>query len=171
MANPRMERDVVAWVGEQLEAAQPDLLRQLLATVVQELMGAEAQACCGAAYGERTAGRVNSRNGYRERTWDTRVGTIELAIPKLRQGSYFPDWLLEPRRRAERALVSVIAQAYVAGVSTRRVEGLVQTLGIERLSASQVSLMAKQLDTLVEEFRNRPLDGAPYTYVWIDALT
>ena len=100
----------------------------------EALMGAEADALCGAAYGERSPERVNIRNGYRERGWDTRVGTIELAIPKLRQGSYFPDWLLQPRRRAEQAFVSVIADAYLAGVSTRRVEKLVQQLGVERMS-------------------------------------
>jgi transposase-like protein len=166
-----MDRDVVAWMREQLQAAHPDLLREMLSSFVQELMGAEAQQLCGAEYGERSSERVNSRNGYREREWDTRVGTIDLAVPKLRQGTYFPSWLLEPRRRAERAMVTVIAQAYLAGVSTRRVEGLVQTLGIERLSKSQVSVMAKSLDGMVEDFRNRPLDAGPYTYVWIDALT
>ena len=171
MANPSMDRDVVAWMREQLQAAHPDLLREMLSSFVQELMGAEAQQLCGAEYGERSSERVNSRNGYREREWDTRVGTIDLAVPKLRQGTYFPSWLLEPRRRAERAMVTVIAQAYLAGVSTRRVEGLVQTLGIERLSKSQVSVMAKSLDRMVEDFRNRPLDAGPYTYVWIDALT
>src|SRR5581483_2468852 len=171
MADPSMDRDVVAWMREQLQQAHPDLLREMLSTFVQELMGAEAQQLCGAEYGERSSERVNSRNGYRPREWDTRVGTIDLAVPKLRQGTYFPSWLLEPRRRAERAMVTVIAQAYLAGVSTRRVEGLVQTLGIERLSKSQVSVMAKSLDGMVEDFRNRPLDAGPYTYVWIDALT
>ena len=171
MAKPSMDADVAAWMREQLQTAHPDLLRGMLSSFVQELMGAEAQALCGAGFGERSEERLNSRNGYRERDWDTRVGTVALAVPKLRQGSYFPDWLLEPRRRAERALVSVIAQAYVAGVSTRRVEGLVQQLGIERLSKSQVSLMARSLDGMVDEFRSRPLDAGPYTYVWIDALT
>jgi putative transposase len=171
MANPSMDRDVVGWLRQQLQEAHPDLLREMLATMVQELMGAEAQQACGAEYGERSSERSNSRNGYRERDWDTRAGTIALAIPKLRQGSYFPDWLLEPRRRAERALVTVIAQAYLAGVSTRRVEGLVQTLGIAHLSKSQVSVMAKALDGMVDEFRNRPLDSGPYTYLWVDALT
>jgi len=171
MADPSMDRDVVAWMREQLQQAHPDLLREMLSTFVQELMGAEAQQLCGAEYGERSSERVNSRNGYRPREWDTRVGTIDLAVPKLRQGTYFPSWLLEPRRRAERAMVTVIAQAYLAGVSTRRVEGLVQTLGIERLSKSQVSVMAKSLDGMVDDFRNRPLDAGPYTYVWIDALT
>src|SRR5579871_3493406 len=171
MADPSMDRDLVAWMREQLHQAHPDLLREMLSTFVQELMGVEAQQLCGAEYGERSNERVNSRNGYRERDWDTRVGSINLAVPKLRQGSYFPSWLLEPRRRAERAMVTVIAQAYLAGVSTRRVEGLVQTLGIERISKSQVSVMAKSLDGMVDDFRNRPLDAGPYTYVWIDALT
>jgi len=114
---------------------------------------------------------VNSRNGYRSREWDTRAVTVELAIPKLRSGSYFPDWLLEPRRRTERALIAVIAECYLAGVSTRRVEGLVQTLGITGMSKSQVSELARTLDEVVLAFRNRPLDGAPYTYIWLDALT
>ena len=102
--------------------------------------------------------------------WDTRVGSIELAVPKLREGSYFPDWLLQPRRRAEQAFVSVIADTYLAGVSTRRVEKLVQQLGVERISKSQVSRLAQSLDQIVEDFRTRPLDGAPYTYVTLDAL-
>src|ERR1700679_41129 len=117
-----------------------------------------------------TPERLNRRNGYRERPWDTRVGTIELAVPKLREGSYFPDWLLQPRRPAEPAVVSVIADAYLAGVSTRRVEKLMQQLGVERMSKSQVSRLAQSLDQVVEEFRTRPLDGAPYMYVTLDAL-
>src|SRR3979411_516473 len=110
MANPSMDRDLVSWLRQQLQEARPDLLREMLATMVQELMGAEAQQLCGAEYGERSSERSNSRNRYREREWDTRAGTIELAVPKLRRGSYFPDWLLEPRRRAERALGTVIAR-------------------------------------------------------------
>src|SRR4051812_36462080 len=109
-------------------------------------------------------------NGYRQREWDTRAGTIELAIPKLREGSYFPDWLLERRKRAERALISVVATSYLLGVSTRRMEKLVEQLGITRLSKSQVSIMAKDLDAQVEAFR-RPLDAGPYTFVAADALT
>ena len=136
----------------------------------EALMSADADAVCGAGYGERTPERVNRRNGYRERDWDTRVGSIELAVPKLREGTYFPDWLLQPRRRAEQAFVSVIADAYLAGVSTRRVEKLVQQLGVERMSKSQVSRLAKSLDQIVEDFRTRPLDGAPYAYVTLDAL-
>jgi len=122
-------------------------------------MGAEADSICGASWGQRSAERVNRRNGYRERDLDTRVGTIGLAVPKLREGSYYPDWLLENRRRAERALVAVIAECYVRGVSTRRVDGLVKTLGIEGISKSQVSRMAKTLDEEVAAFRSRPLDA------------
>src|SRR5205807_9743816 len=171
MANPSMDRDLVGWLRQQLQEAQPDLLREMLATMVQELMGAEAQQLCGAEYGERSSERSNSRNGYRERDWDTRAGSIELAVPKLHRGSYFPEWLLEPRRRAERAMVQVVAQAYLAGVSTRRVEGLVRSMGIEGISKSQVSEMARELDEMVEAFRSRPLEAGPYTYVWIDALS
>jgi transposase-like protein len=162
--------DVNDWLRKQLEAASPDLLRAMVQDFAEALMSAEADSLCGAEYGERSPERVNIRNGYRERRWDTRVGTIELAIPKLRQGSYFPDWLLQPRRRAEQALVSVIADCYLAGVSTRRVEKLVQQLGIERMSKSQVSRLAKSLDQIVEDFRTRPLDGAPYAYLTLDAL-
>src|SRR5438876_8961224 len=136
----------------------------------EALMSADADAVCGAGYGERSPERVNRRNGYRERDWDTRAGSIELAVPKLREGSYFPDWLLQPRRRAEQAFVSVIADAYLAGVSTRRVEKLVQQLGVERMSRSQVSRLAKSLDQIVEDFRTRPLEDAPYPYLVLDAL-
>jgi putative transposase len=139
-------------------------------TFIQHLMSAEADAMCGASYGERSPERVNRRNGYRERTLDTRAGTIDLLVPKLRSGRYFPDWLVEPRRRAERALVQVVAECYVRGVSTRRVDGLVKTLGIEGISKSRVSQLAKSLDQAVEAFRNRPLDTGPYTYLWLDAL-
>jgi putative transposase len=163
--------DPLTWLPKHLEEADADLLRELVRTFVQTLMGAEADAACGAALGERSPDRVNRRNGYRERRLDTRVGTLELAIPKLRQGSYFPAWLLEPRRRAERALVAVVAECYVRGVSTRRVEGLVQTLGIEGISKSQVSELAKELDVEVAAFRARPLDAGPYAYVWMDALS
>lgn len=141
------------------------------AKFAQRLMAAEVDAVTGAGWGEHSPERVNHRNGYRQRPFDTRVGTIDLAIPKLRRGSYFPGWLLDPRRRAEKALVAVVAECYVRGVSTRRVDGLVQTLGIESLSKSQVSRMASELDEMVTEFRNRPLDAGPYTYVWMDALT
>jgi transposase-like protein len=142
----------------------------MITTFVQALMGAEADAVCGAEYGMRSEERTNTRNGYRHRDWDTRAGTIDLAIPKLRSGSYFPDWLLERRRRAEAALISVVATSYLLGVSTRRMEKLVETLGITRLSKSQVSIMAKDLDAQVEAFRTRPLDAGPYTFLAADAL-
>jgi transposase-like protein len=156
---------------KQLEGADVDLLREMVKVFAEQLMGADADALCGADYGERSPERINRRNGYRERAWDTRAGTIALQLPKLREGSYFPEWLLEPRRRAERAFVQVVAECYVRGVSTRRVEGLVAQLGIERISKSRVSEMDTELDTTVEAFRTRPLDGGPYTYVLLDALT
>jgi hypothetical protein len=156
--------------ADQLAASSPDLLRDMLASFIQSLMSAEADAVCGAGYGERSTERVTSRNGYRHRDFDTRVGTIDVAIPKLRSGSYFPDWLLERRKRAERALTSVVATCYLLGVSTRRMEKLVESLGITSLSKSQVSIMARDLDAQVEAFRTRPLDQGPYTFVAADAL-
>jgi putative transposase len=160
-----------SWLRKHLEEGDPDLLRSMLGAFVDQLMSAEANALCNAGYGEVTPERVNSRNGYRTRDFDTRVGTLELAIPKLRSGSYFPDWLVEPRRRAERALVAVIAQCYLEGVSTRRVDDVVKAMGIDGISKSQVSELAKSLDTMVAAFRNRPLDAGPYSYIWLDALT
>jgi putative transposase len=162
--------DVSGWLEEQLVQASPDLLRAMVTTFAQALMSAEAGAVCGAAYGERSGGRQNTRNGYRCRGWDTRAGSIELAISKLRQGSYFPDWLLERRRRAEAALVTVVATSCLLGVSTRRMEKLVETLGITRLSKSLVSEMARDLDAQVEAFRTRPLDAGPCTFAAADAL-
>jgi transposase-like protein len=163
--------DALEWLRKQLDGDENDLLREMVREFAQRLMAAEVDALAGAGWGEVSAERVNHRNGYRQRPFDTRVGSIDLAIPKLRRGSYFPDWLLDPRRRAEKALVAVVAECYVRGVSTRRVDGLVKTLGIESLSKSQVSRMAAELDVMVTEFRNRPLDAGPYTYVWMDALT
>jgi transposase-like protein len=163
--------DAGGFLREHLESASPDLLRTMVKTFAEALMSAEAEAMCGAPYGQRSEERINQRNGYRPREWDTRAGTIDIAIPKLRQGSYFPDWLLQHRRRAEQALVSVVATSYLLGVSTRRVEKLVEQLGVKQLSKSQVSEMATHLDAQVEAFRNRPLDAAHYTFVWMDALT
>jgi putative transposase len=157
-------------IRKQLVEQDGDLLRELVSGVVAALMSAEADVACGAAYGERSPERTNSRNGYRERRWDTRVGTIPLAIPKLREGSYYPHWLLEPRSRSERALVSVVADLYLAGVSTRRVDKVVRQLGIQGISKSQVSRLAGELDELVEGFRTRPLDSGPYPYLMLDAL-
>jgi putative transposase len=166
--------DIVPVSGAQFEetlaSASPDLLREMIRAFAQKMMDAEVEVVCGAGYGEVSPQRVNSRNGYRPREWDTRAGTIELAIPKLRQGSYFPGFL-EHRRRAGRALASVVATSYLLGVSTRRVEKLAAALGVVGLSKSQVSVMAAELDELAASFRNRPLDAGPYTFVWIDALT
>jgi putative transposase len=157
-------------LAERLTTTHPDVLRELLVTFIHTLMGAEADALCGAGYGQRSVERTNQRNGYRPRQFDTRAGSLDLAIPKLRHGSYFPDWLLERRKRAERALTTVVATCYLLGVSTRRMDKLVETLGITSLSKSQVSVMAKELDTAVEAFRTRPLDAGPYTFVAADAL-
>jgi putative transposase len=163
--------DLARLAGGNLDQASPDLLRAMVKAFAETLMGAEADTICGAPYGQPSEDRVNYRNGYRDRRWDTRAGTIELAIPRLRQGSYFPEWLLERRRRSEQALVSVVATSYLLGVSTRRVERLAETLGIKSLSKSQVSELAKTLDAAVEEFRSRPLDAGPYRFVQADALT
>jgi len=161
----------LAWLRKRIEQADADLLREMVKTMAETLMSAEVDARCGAPYRRPSSTRVNHRNGYRERRWDTRVGTIELDIPKLRKGSYFPEWLLEPRRRSERALVQVVTECYVRGVSTRRVDGLVRTLGLEGMTKSRVSELTKELDPLVEGFRNRRLDRGPYTFVWLDAMT
>ncbi len=169
MTNPH-PIDVEKLLADQLGTASPDLLRGLLSTFIAALMSAEADAVCGAGYGERSESRCNRRNGYRHRDFDTRAGTLDVAIPKLRQGSYFPDWLLARRKRAERALTSVVATCYPLGVSTRRMERLVESLGVINLSKSQVSEMAKDLDEQVEAFRTRPLDAGPYTFVAADAL-
>ena len=147
-----------------------DFLREALRVLVEGIMDAEVSARTGAEYGERSPERVTQRNGYRSRAWDTRVGTMELHIPKFREGSYFPS-LLEPRRRSERALLAVIQQAYVEGISTRRVDDLVKALGCEGISKSQVSCICQELDVVVDGFMGRPLDGGSYPYLWLDALT
>ena len=164
--------DPSSWLVKHLESDDGGgLLREMIKTFAEVLMSAEAQALCGAGYGEVSPERTNSRNGYRSRELDTRAGTIELAVPKLRKDSYYPAWLLTPRRRAEQALTQVVAQCYIEGVSTRRVDDIVRAMGIDGISKSQVSAMAKSLDVQVEAFRSRPLDAGPYTYVWVDALT
>jgi transposase-like protein len=149
------------------EGGEDDWLRGAVRQLVHELMEAEVSAQIGAGRYERSDERSTQRNGYRARQWDTRVGTLELAIPKLRQGTYFPSWL-EPRRRAEQALVAVVAEAYAQGVSTRKVEALVQTLGIASLSKSEVSRLCASLDEQATLFRTRRLDAA-YPYLWLDA--
>src|SRR5918912_1215071 len=144
-----------------------DVLVEGLRWLLQQLMDAEVSAQIGADRYERSNERTAQRNGYRARPWDTRLGTLELAIPKLRTGSYFPSWL-EPRRRAEQALVAVITEAYVQGVSTRKVEALIQSLGIAGISKSEVSRLCASLDAQTEAFRTRRLD-AEYPYLWLDA--
>lgn len=166
--------DAGAWLSKYLEGddLEVDLPRAMLQSMAEALMSAQASMQCAAGYGERTDDRENSHNGYRTRPWDTRLGTIpDLAVPKLRQGVYTPEFLLNPRRRAEQALTAVICQAYIEGVSTRRVDDLVKALGMEGISKSEVSRLAAHLDVMVAEFRSRPLDQGPYRYVWIDALT
>jgi putative transposase len=165
--------DPARMLDQALSDASPDLMRHLLGTVINSLLSADADSVCGAEYGVASPDRVNSRNGYRHRELDTRAGTIDVAIPKLRQGSYFPEWLLERRKRAEAALISLVATCYLLGVSTRRMDKLVQSLlGITSLSKSQVSRMAADLDEQVAAFRTRPLgDSGPFTFVAADALT
>ena len=164
--------DPAGVLGEALSGASPDLMRHLLGTVINSLLSAEADAVCGAEWGQPSPERTNQRNGYRHRDLDTRVGTLDVAIPKLRTGSYFPEWLLERRKRAEAALISVVATCYLLGVSTRRMDKLVESLGITSLSKSQVSRMATDLDEQVTAFRTRPLaDAGPFTFVAADALT
>jgi transposase-like protein len=154
-------------VGYLLEGEGLDFLRESLSWVVQQLMEAEVSELVGAEHGERAPGeRLTHRNGYRTRLWSTRAGELELAIPKIRRGSYFPSFL-EPRRRSEQALVSVVQEAYVAGVSTRKVDQVVESLGL-RISKSEVSRICQGLDEQVDAFRNRPLEGR-YPYLWLDA--
>jgi transposase-like protein len=144
-----------------------DFLREGVRLLAQELMEMEVSHHLGAERNERTPARTGQRNGSRARQWDTRVGSIELSVPRVRDGSYFPT-LLEPRKRAERAVVAVVQEAYVQGVSTRRVDELVRSLGMAGISKSQVSRLCQELDEEVERFRNRRLEG-PYPYVWLDA--
>ncbi|GGB26252.1 transposase for insertion sequence element IS1081 [Flexivirga endophytica] len=164
--------DPAGLLGEALSEASPDLMRSLLQTMINALLSADADAVVGAEYGRPSPDRTAQRNGYRRRGLNTRVGTIDVAVPKLRTGSYFPEWLLERRKRTESALITVVADCYLAGVSTRRMDKLVKTLGIDSLSKSQVSRMATDLDQIVEEFRHRPLgEAGPFTFVTADALT
>ena len=164
--------DPVGVLSEALSDASPDLMRSLLQTMINALLSADADAVVGAEWGQHSPDRIAQRNGYRHRDLDTRVGTIDVAVPKLRQGTYFPEWLMERRKRSEAAMITVIADCYLAGVSTRRMDKLVKTLGIHSLSKSQVSRMAADLDEHVEQFRHRPLgDAGPFTFVAADALT
>jgi putative transposase len=167
MATDRMA--LLEQLGDAAAGGDVDFLRTAVKTLAEVLMELEVAARLGAEPHERTADRLGYRNGHRSRDWDTRAGTIELDIPKLRRGSYFPGWLLAPRRRAERALVSVVQEAYVQGVSTRKVDTLVRTLGLEGISKSEVSRLCAELDRGVKAFRERRLDEQRYPYVWLDA--
>lgn len=161
--------DLVEYLDKLSMESDVDLVRDSLKMVVQLLMEADVSHQIGAKKYERTPERVTQRNGYRDRMWETRAGDIVLDIPRLREGTYYPDWLLEARRPAEKALVNVIQQAYIAGVSTRRMEGVVEELGLSGLDKSKVSRMTKELNDEVEAFQNRPLDKR-CAYVWLDAL-
>ena len=159
-------------LGEALADASPDLMRQLLQTMINALLSADADAVVGAEWGMPSPECLAQRNEYRHRDLGTRVGTIDVQVLKLRSGSYFPEWLLERRKRAEAAMITVVADCYLAGVSTRRMDKLVKQLGINSRSKSQVSRMAADLDEHVEQFRHRPLgDAGPFTFVAADALT
>jgi putative transposase len=151
------------------EGGDVDFLREGVRVLAQALMEAEVSAQIGAEHGQGVPDRVTHRNGYRLRDWDTRVGTIELAVPRVRSGSFLPS-ILEPRRRAERALTAVVAQCYVEGVSTRRVDDIARAMGIDGISKRQVSRLCAELDEVVAAWRNRPLDAGPYAFVWLDAL-
>jgi transposase-like protein len=165
MATNRM--DITSFVGKLLEEDDVDLLREGVRVLAQAVMETEVSGQIGAAPYERSSGRTAYRNGYRTRTWDTRVGTIELRIPKVSAGAYFPS-LLEPRRRAEKALHAVVVEAYVKGVSTRKVDDLVRALGIDGISRSEVSRICKSLDEEVKAFLGREIEG-DHPYVWLDA--
>jgi len=149
------------------KSSDTDLLREMIGFTAQRLMELEVGGLTGAGHGERSADRINHRNGYRERDWETRAGTVDLHIPKLRKGSYFPAFL-EPRRMAEKALTAVIQEAYIQGVSTRSVDALVQAMGMSGISKSQVSRLCEEIDGKVEAFLNRPLEG-DWPYLWLDA--
>ena len=162
-----MTDDMIA-LRELLEkGSDATLLREMIGFAAQRLMELEAETACGAGHGERSESRTNLRNGYRDRDWHTRVGTVELRIPKLRKGSYFPGFL-EPRRMAEKALTAVIQESYVQGISTRSVDELVKAMGMDGISKSQVSRLCGEIDERVQTFLRRPIEGE-WPYLWLDA--
>lgn len=162
-----MTKTTIALAELAEKGADVDLLRDMIQYVAQRLMDLDVENLCAAAYGERSRERMNSRNGYRERLWETRAGSVDLKIPKLRKGSYYPDFL-EPRRTAEKALAAVIQEAYIQGVSTRSVDELVKALGMSGISKSQVSRLCADIDERVNAFLERPIEG-DWPYLWIDA--
>ena len=162
-----MTDDMIAFRGLMEKSADADLLREMIGFAAQRLMELEVSGLTGAAHGEKSPERLAQRNGYRERDWETRAGTVELRIPKLRKGSYFP-FFLEPRRLAEKALTAVIQEAYIQGVSTRSVDELVRAMGMTGISKSQVSRLCEDIDERVQAFLERPIEGE-WPYLWIDA--
>jgi putative transposase len=167
LENTTMTKPSIALADLLEKGADADLLRQMIQYVAQRMMEMDAEGICAAAYGERSVERQNSRNGYRERLWQTRAGAVDLKIPKLRSGSYFPGFL-EPRRTGEKALAAVIQEAYIQGVSTRSVDELVQAMGMTGISKSQVSRLCSEIDERVHAFLDRPIEG-DWPYLWIDA--
>jgi putative transposase len=162
-----MTEDKIALKALLEQASDADFLRDIIGFAAERMMALEVEALTGADYRARNPERSNSRNGYRERSWETRAGTVPLQIPKLRKGSYFPTFL-EPRRTAEKALVAVIQEAYVQGISTRSVDDLVKAMGMSGISKSQVSRLCEEIDERVNAFLDRPLEG-DWPFVWLDA--
>jgi len=162
-----MTEDTIALRALLEKGSDATFLREMIGFAAQRLMELETEGLCGAGPGERSPQRLNQRNGYRDRDWETRAGTVELRIPKLRKGSYFPAFL-EPRRLAEKALTAVVQEAYIQGISTRSVDDLVKAMGMEGISKSQVSRLCGEIDERVQTFLNRPIEGE-WPYIWLDA--
>jgi putative transposase len=165
--DPTMTNEMMSLRTLLEKSSDADLLREMVGFAAQRLMELEVESLTGAAHGERSPDRINHRNGYRDRIWETRAGAVELRIPKLRKSSYFPVFL-EPRRLAEKALAAVVQEAYVHGVSTRSVDDLVKAMGMTGISKSQVSRLCSEIDGKIAAFLNRPLEG-DWPYLWLDA--